>query len=124
MAFKNDSAHWGAKIIQASLTLALFPLFFIGGPDWATGLFYEAVWNLGHILFFFLITLLLQPQRKFGGWKLVTVTTVVVLVSGGLIELVQGRIGREVDWHDMLRNLVGAWLALACLLWSEKKSLA
>ena len=124
MGFKNDSTHWGAKIIQVSLTFALFPLFFIGGPDWADGLFYEAVWNLGHILFFFLITLLLQPQRKLGGWRLVTVTTVVVLVSGGLIELVQSEIGREVDWHDMLRNLVGAWLALACLSWPEKKSLA
>ena len=124
MGFKNDSTHWGAKIIQVSLTFALFPLFFIGGPDWADGLFYEAVWNLGHILFFFLITLLLQPQRKLGGWRLVTVTTVVVLVSGGLIELVQSEIGREVDSHDMLRNLVGAWLALVCLSWSEKKPLA
>ena len=122
MGYKNDSTHWGSRITLAGLTLALFPLFFIGGPDWANGLFYEAVWNLGHILFFFLITLLLQPQRKLGGWRLVAVTTVVVLVSGGLIELIQSRIGRQIDWHDMLRNLVGAWLALTCLSWPQKKS--
>lgn len=124
MTLKNDSRHWGAKTIQASLVFALFPLFFFGGPDWAEGLFYNAVKNLGHILFFFLITLLLQPQCRFGGWRLVTVTSVGVFVAGGLVELVQGGIGREADLHDILRNLVGAWLALAFLSWPDQKPVA
>jgi hypothetical protein len=43
------------------------PVVFFGGPDWAESLFYNALKNLGHILFFFVVTLLPQPQRSFSG---------------------------------------------------------
>ncbi|OEY67873.1 hypothetical protein BG841_01995 [Marinobacter sp. X15-166B] len=36
-----------------------------------------------------------------------------MLVAGGLIEWLQGSLDRAADWHDMGRNLIGAWLVLA-----------
>lgn len=100
------------------LLLMLLPLFFVGGPDWASRALYKSAWNLGHIGFFWLLITWLAPLRSQPGqshperitWLVVTLA---VLVAGGLVELAQGSLQRQADWHDMLRNLTGAWLALA-----------
>ncbi|SFM37033.1 succinyl-CoA synthetase subunit beta [Marinobacter zhejiangensis] len=95
------------------ILLGLLPLFFVGGPDWASSALHKSVWNLGHPLFFGLLTHWLSPRlplRERTRWLAVTVA---VLVAGGLVELAQEGLQRQRDWHDMLRNLIGAWLVLA-----------
>ncbi|WP_372987103.1 succinyl-CoA synthetase subunit beta [Marinobacter sp.] len=89
------------------------PLLFIGGPDWASGPFYRAVWNLGHIGLFALLTFALKPWQWLAGWRLWLATTAAVLLLGILIELLQSGTDRQADWHDILRNLLGVWLVLA-----------
>ncbi|MDC0661571.1 succinyl-CoA synthetase subunit beta [Marinobacter sp. SS21] len=101
------------KRLMALTLLLMLPLFFFGGPDWSSGPLYRSAWNLGHILFFGLLTLWINPRRWLAGWPLwLSVTTMVLLVGIGL-ELLQDGLDRHADWHDVFRNLIGCWLVLA-----------
>lgn len=89
------------------------PFFFIGGPGWTDGPLYKSAWNLGHILFFALLTIAVQPWRIWTGWTLWGLTTLAVLLIGVLIELLQYGFSRQMDWQDILRNMLGLWAILA-----------
>lgn len=89
------------------------PFFFIGGPGWTDGPLYKSAWNLGHILFFALLTLAVQPWRIWTGRTLWGVTTLAVLLVGLGIELLQYGTSRQMDWQDIFRNLLGLWAILA-----------
>jgi len=93
--------------------LCLFPLFFVGGPGWSDGPLYQAVWNLGHPIFFALLTLTVRPWRFVSGWRLWALASTVVIVLGLGIEFVQSFTGRGIDARDMFRNLTGLWAVLA-----------
>ncbi|MCL7943816.1 succinyl-CoA synthetase subunit beta [Marinobacter sp. ATCH36] len=93
--------------------ILITPFFFIGGPGWTDGPLYKSAWNLGHILFFALLTLAIQPWRFWTGWALWGLSTLMVLALGLGIELLQYGVNRQVDWQDILRNLLGSWVALA-----------
>lgn len=108
---RNYRAALDGLILVALLGIA--PLFFIGGPDWASSPLVKAAWNLGHILFFGLAVALVRPRRWLQGWRLWLTVSVIVLGLGVAIELVQDAGSRELDSHDLLRNLIGAWAALA-----------
>ncbi|MFE8071961.1 succinyl-CoA synthetase subunit beta [Marinobacteraceae bacterium S3BR75-40.1] len=97
------------------------PLFFVGGPDWASGLLFKSAWNLGHILFFGLLTWMVRPWRWVAGWRLWLGVTLVVLAAGALIESFQHAFNLDVEWHDMLRNLIGSWLVLA---WAPRRGVS
>lgn len=88
------------------------PFFFIGGPGWTDGPLYKSAWNLGHILFFALLTLAIQPWRFWTGWKLWGLATLAVLLVGLGIELLQYGTSRQMDWQDLFRNLLGLWIIL------------
>lgn len=107
------------RLAYIATTVVLLPLFFMGGPDWTSGPLFKAAWNLGHILFFALLMLAVQPQQWFSGWRLWLVVSAVVIVVGVAIEWLQGNVGRQSDWHDIFRNLIGTWLALA---WMKRPS--
>ncbi|MEP1217331.1 MAG: succinyl-CoA synthetase subunit beta [Marinobacter sp.] len=89
------------------------PFFFIGGPGWTDGPLYKSAWNLGHILFFALLTLAVQPWRFWTGWKLWGLPTLAVLLLGLAIELLQYGTSRQMDWQDLFRNMLGLWIILA-----------
>lgn len=89
------------------------PFFFIGGPGWTDGPLYKSAWNLGHILFFALLTLAVQPWRVWTGWTLWGLTTLAVLLLGLGIELLQYGTSRQMDWQDIFRNFFGLWAVLA-----------
>ncbi|NMT64499.1 VanZ family protein [Marinobacter orientalis] len=89
------------------------PFFFIGGPQWTDGPLYKSAWNLGHILFFVLLTIAVQPWRIWAGWRLWLFATLAVFLFGLGIELLQYGLSRQMDWHDVLRNLLGLWAVLA-----------
>lgn len=93
--------------------LCIFPLFFIGGPGWSDGPLFRSAWNLGHPLFFALLTLALRPWRFMSGWKLWALASAIVLFLGLGIEYAQSFSSRGIDPRDLLRNLIGLWLVLA-----------
>lgn len=93
--------------------LCLFPLFFIGGPGWSDGPLLRAAWNLGHPIFFALLTVTARPWRFFNGWTLWAVATVAVFILGLGVEFAQSLDNRDVDGRDVFRNLTGLWIVLA-----------
>lgn len=69
-------------------------------------------WNLGHIVFFCLATLGIHSYRPFRATGHVFVYMAVLLVISLIIEVIQSQLGRSLSTVDVLRNLVGAGLAL------------
>ncbi|MFO7494554.1 MAG: hypothetical protein R6X05_02840 [Desulfobacterales bacterium] len=102
------------KIAVAAL---LAVLLFVGGPGYLSPRSFTRVWNLGHIVLFFLLTdlflqnrLHLNRTRSAGMfWGALAAT----LVLGTVVELFQSRIGRLPDAGDVARDLLGTLLALA-----------
>lgn len=91
------------------------PFFFIGGPSYHSPRSYKAVWNLGHILFFGLLSYLFfrsifQQSFKRAG-KRFTAVFMLCLLLGTIIELLQS-VGssRTVDFFDIMRNQLGCLL--------------
>lgn len=101
------------RYLAFASTLVIAPLFFMGGPGWSDGPLFKSAWNLGHILFFALLTLAVQPWKIWTGWRLWGICTLAVLLLGTGIELLQYGTNRQVDWQDVLRNQVGLWAVLA-----------
>lgn len=101
------------SLLAGIASLLIAPFLFIGGPDWASGPLLRSAWNLGHVLLFALLTLAIRPWRWFNGWRLWMAVTAVLLGVGLAIELFQSSLGRDLDGHDLLRNLIGSWLVLA-----------
>ena len=97
-----------------ALLLCVTPLFFTGGPDWTDGPLFKAGWNLGHVVFFALLTMAVAPWRYVSGWQLWLASTSAVLLLSTGIELVQANIDRQFDGDDVYRNLLGLWIVL-CL---------
>lgn len=94
------------------LVLAVTPLFFIGGPSAVALPFIRYGWNLGHIGFFFLATGLYCSFRPITRWPQVALVLASIFILSLLLELIQHQVGRDFSSRDMLRNLVGATLAL------------
>ncbi|MEE3169834.1 MAG: succinyl-CoA synthetase subunit beta [Pseudomonadota bacterium] len=101
------------SLLAGFASLLIAPFLFIGGPDWASGPLLRSAWNLGHLVLFALLTLAIGPWRWLRGWRLWVSVTAVLLGLGLVIELIQSSHGRDLDGHDLLRNLIGSWLVLA-----------
>jgi len=101
----------------------LFALFFIGGPDYHSSRSLKSFWNLGHILFFSLLPLLIysisKPSKSYQ--QQVVLFIVLTIVLGVLIEVLQtGLDNRIPDMGDIFRNIIGALVGLAFFLPSRK----
>jgi VanZ family protein len=104
--------------LVAALTL-LSILFFFGGPDYHSPRSYKAIWNLGHILYFALLPLLvfLHPRLKTVPHRIqIFVIVGLTLVIGILVELLQYGLDRFPDVQDLYRNFIGAMAAVVFLL--------
>jgi len=103
---------WLALAAFAGLSLLLV----FGSDEAIPGRSFRALWNLGHVAYFALISLLLLqlPGLKRAGrgrrWGLLLAVT---LLLGGLIEYLQLGTARTADWMDLLRNFGGTLLVLA-----------
>ncbi|WP_097461221.1 VanZ family protein [Mangrovitalea sediminis] len=113
-AFIVNNACWIRRFSLAAVMFAT-PLFFWGGPECNNCDFYNAVWNLGHPAFFALLMIVVRPWRSLKGWRLWLFVSLSVIAIGGLIEVVQGFVGRDMDIQDVYRDLTGSWLILAWL---------
>ncbi len=102
--------HW-ANILLLIATIFLFV------PN-ITGQFNDyqiAIWNLGHIGYFFLLTASLLPylQRYFSSLRSrLTAALLITLLLSVAIEVIQLKIGRQASVADLLNNLLGSLLAL------------
>ncbi len=102
---------------------SLFMLFFISGPDYYALRSFKNLWNLGHILFFSLLPLLIFNDSKASTSypKHVLFIMVLALLLGTLIEILQtGLDSRIPDVGDILRNIIGALVGSVFLLPSRK----
>lgn len=115
--FKNiaskDYRFWitGIGLLTGSI------LFFLGGPDYNSARSFSAFWNLGHIIYFSLLS------YAFSKWPwLVRHTLIrqwlfvlsVTLITGIVIEVLQYHIpGRTADPIDVIRDLTGSFLFLS-----------
>jgi VanZ family protein len=94
-------------------------LFFFGGPDYHSIRSFKAMWNLGHILYFALLPLLvfLHPRLKAAPPRTQIFLIIgLTLVIGIFVEMLQYGIDRFPDIQDIYRNLIGAMVAVVFLL--------
>ena len=96
----------------------LFLLFFIGGPDYHAPRSYKAFWNLGHILFFFLLPVsFILSKRLAANYPLQGLLAVIIpVVLGIIIEFLQYGVQRIPDINDLFRNVIGGLGGLFFLL--------
>lgn len=103
--------------LSGLLVLIVIPFFFVGGPSGSSSLLLNNVWNFGHIIFFALFMLLVQSFIPLTNWKKWVWVTIVTLLIGGMIEVVQHFVGRDSSMGDILHNVFGVWLGL---FWGQK----
>jgi len=105
-----------------SLLLALVligtPFFFLGGPGYHAARSFQAAWDLGHILYFLLLSCwlfrFLAPRVAWSPRRLMAAIFIAVFFSGLAVEALQMLAsGRSPDPLDVLRNLEGCLLAFA-----------
>jgi VanZ family protein len=99
-----------------SIIILCFILLFFGGPNYYSSRSYQHAWDLGHILFFFLLTLLfLKRSGKFSNlpfFRQFLYTSILVTMVSILLEYAQTFFNRSAEYGDMERNLIGSWTAL------------
>jgi len=92
-------------------------LFFVGGPDYYSPRSYKYFWDLGHILFFSILSYLILAN-----WPKCSETTflrqgifiiLIVICLGGLVELAQTGSVRTPDIMDLIRDIIGGLVALS-----------
>ena len=91
-------------------------LLFLGGPDYYSARSLKYSWDIGHIAYFALLTIMLTrwciianapfPRQ----W--ITVLIIITLI-GSTTELMQSFVSRTPSIGDVLRNAIGALLVLA-----------
>lgn len=95
------------------------PLFFVGGPDWVSPLLYRVAWSQGHMVFFALLIFWVQGFMQLKTPARWLALTLLVILLSLAIEAIQSQVGRQANWQDGLRNLIGAWLGL---FWGQSAS--
>jgi VanZ family protein len=105
-------------LVRTTLAL-LFILFFIGGPEYQSPRSFQAIWNLGHIIFFALLPLMIFSFQNKKEVKPTTQAAIVIgitLIFGIAVELFQYGSNRTPDIGDLTRNMIGAMVAIFFLL--------
>jgi hypothetical protein len=109
------------------LLLGLTGLLFWGDPGEIRSI--RQGWNLGHLIYFGLLTYLLLriPLISRRTWPVQwSLVLLITLVLGVLIELLQNGTQRTPDLEDVFRDLIGSLLVLVFLTnqWASAKRLA
>jgi VanZ family protein len=103
------------RVILVSTLIMLTILFFFGGPDYYSARSFKNFWNLGHILYYALLTFAIcsfprekaiRPVAQF------IICMVVTFILGLLVEFVQSNFQRTPDAGDLFRNMIGACVGM------------
>jgi VanZ family protein len=100
-----DLRSW--RKITFVLILLAVPLFFIGGVSAFAPDVYRRLWDLGHAVFFTLVAVNLVWWLIIKNHKQFAVAFLIVFGISLLIEKLQGFIGRDASWSDVLSNMSG-----------------
>jgi VanZ family protein len=103
--------------------LTLFLFFFIGGPHLYSSRSFHAFWDLGHILFFSLLPLVLFYFRYIPNKFYVhcMLALVMAIALGAAVELLQSQFQyRQPDLNDFYRDIIGALLCISFFFPSRK----
>lgn len=107
------------RFVLPLVLAVLFFLFFFGGPDYYSSRFFKQFWNLGHILFFAILPLYIcmLSKRAKGNLPIQAVIVFgVALFLGAFIELLQGSFQQDVEYGDLIRDLIGGMVGMFFLL--------
>ncbi|MFC1639136.1 hypothetical protein ACFL3B_00045 [Gemmatimonadota bacterium] len=109
--------HRFSKLLSIAVLLVGGAFFFVAVPGDLTVRSARRAWDLGHVAFFFAATLVFIKwgwRAKAGSYvRLWALTVAGVTLIGLGVEGMQAQLGRSAEPSDLLRNLVGAVLALA-----------
>jgi VanZ family protein len=98
-------------------TIACAFFLFIGGPDYFAPRSLKALWDLGHMIFFAALGILMF--RKLSNYKEMSflgqclAIVLISLILGALIEWAQAGLKRTSDVMDVFRNIVGTSVAIS-----------
>ena len=90
-------------------------LLFLGGPDYYSSRSFKHFWDIGHNVYFSLLTGLLSQWRLVSRMSLAWQWTIILgitILLGVSIELMQHGTTRTPDTGDVLRDLTGSLLVL------------
>jgi VanZ family protein len=93
----------------------LSSLFFVGGPNDHSCRSLKLAWNLGHIIYYaFLPLLILSFPLKIELKQSVKVLIIIAitLLLGFFVEILQNGLNRTLDVGDLYRNMLGASVAI------------
>lgn len=94
-------------------------LFFIGGPDHFVSRSAKAIWNLGHLVFFAALPLLIYSFSSVQKRKAIVQIVFLLAITIGLgaaVEMLQYGLSRSADLADIYRNLLGVMIAIVFFL--------
>jgi len=104
------------RLILICSLILLTVLFFFGGPGYYSPRSFQAAWNIGHIIYFALLALVVlsRPSKNPRGPVIkILIILGLTLVIGVLVELIQADFQRSPDMGDLFRNLIGALCGIA-----------
>ncbi len=121
----SSPVNLSKKNIALFITLiCCFILFFLGGPDEYSSRSFNHFWNLGHLFFFAVFTMMLVRQTPFisKARKIIQYAypLSITLILGIIIELIQFGFNRTPDTGDVIRNLIGCCIGLCFLVPTAK----
>ena len=113
-------------VILGAILAILTLLFFIGGPDYQSSRSFRAFWNLGHIFYYALLSMVIfafTRKRQRSVRFQIALILAVTLMLGVVVELLQATgVNRTPDTGDLFRNLIGGAVGIAFFL-PDRKSL-
>lgn len=81
---------------------------FVGGPGYDSLRSFRYLWGAGHLFCFALwVYLYVAVRERVARPRIMSEALLLVLLVGGLTELIQASIGREATWQDLGNDLVG-----------------
>ena len=99
-------------------------LLFAGGPSYYSPRSFKNIWDLGHILFFsilsYLILLSWPKNEKMTVFRQAFSVLFIVLFLGTLVEFAQAGSRRSPDILDVVRNVIGCLVTLSFFMPSKK----
>jgi VanZ family protein len=112
-------------VILYLLLLIAGLLFFLAGFDYYSPRSYKKIWDQGHVFFYTILCIILLQSCNFIRKKNCIVQlfwlSLITILSGLLVELIQIKFARLTEWGDLWRDFLGCLLGWSFFSDSCKK---